>query len=724
MDVNWVSAWLGKADALEALGDRHSAIRVLRRALDVDALTLDTRAAVVERLDALARREDQARTGVVHATIFVCARCERAFDDDSATCARCGSGGEVATRCWRCQRAVALDGGGCSTCRADPLALAVDQGRAAAVRGERLLELGKFADALSIFDGLVRLFPKAAGGWMGRAWALEGLGRDDEATESKRRAYEAAPESLAVQRAVSQWLRGTPAATPPATAPPAPHDARAALTQGLARGRRPSERITSPMERERRFRERLGPLFHQMERSLFHMSARSDAVDASRADELRASAVQPEAVVAPSSEPIADLLASADRLAEAGQLDSALVHVERALAVDVATPGGTERWRRWGAIAREAALTHAALLPGDAGHSDSLRRELCEVARALESSHADAAATVAWALVGDERPRLRLLAAPHVCEALIERLASACNGALAGGDSGTSSPRALRIVAELVRSGRRRAALREARTVLARGEEPHVAEIAALVLALAVRGPRVDLWRDRDGSRDASVDPDPANDGPVARVLASDRVRLALGERVTLGRLGASIRVNGRGVAPVHVSLERDRSGAALLDDAGTAIGTTLAGARIAAALPIGDGLRVELGGRVPLHAAALERGRDLSPIALEVGGEVYLIPLGELAIGAAGEITHVPESARWTIWMEPVPDPDPASNELPHSQLAPWAMLRAPAGSRPQVCGALAHEAVELCFGDVFKPAPGARPLLAIRPPVDATGP
>jgi branched-chain amino acid transport system permease protein len=75
--------------------------------------------------------------------------------------------------------------------------------------------------------------------------------------------------------------------------------------------------------------------------------------------------------------------------------------------------------------------------------------------------------------------------------------------------------------------------------VLADHDDPVVSEIAALVLALAVRGPGVDLWLDRTEARA------PEPDSAAARLFASERLAIVLGDRVTLGRLGASLRVTG-----------------------------------------------------------------------------------------------------------------------------------------------------------------------------------
>ena len=68
------------------------------------------------------------------------------------------------------------------------------------------------------------------------------------------------------------------------------------------------------------------------------------------------------------------------------------------------------------------------------------------------------------------------------------------------------------------------------------------------------------------------------------------------------------------------------------MEDAGTRNGTFVAGARISAPIPVGEGLSLKLGGEVP---CSLRPSADGST-QIEVGGRAYFAPLGPLRVGDA----------------------------------------------------------------------------------------
>jgi hypothetical protein len=94
----------------------------------------------------------------------------------------------------------------------------------------------------------------------------------------------------------------------------------------------------------------------------------------------------------------------------------------------------------------------------------------------------------------------------------------------------------------------------------------------------------------------------------------------------------------------LHVRVARGATGA-VAEDLATRNGTFLAGARISAPIPIGDRLELTLGGEVPCVIAPDADGG----VAIEVGGERYLAPLGpllrlgwRLSVEGSGEETFV----------------------------------------------------------------------------------
>jgi len=688
-DETSVPARLGRAFALRGLRNIEKAANALEEALSMPQMSDADRSPLRDELASwravlapIPRSQPWiGRTGVPwwpddegarqNAKVFVCRDCQAVFGETRSWC-RCGVAVSIAKRCTGCGVAIDVAGTRCPWCGV-PQHDALDvRAGAARMRGERLIEEERHLEAVAWFTAALEIFPGSTAARLGNAVALRALGREEEALTQLWRALDA-PFTAGMREAADEARSLAP---DPNILEAMRLAARLARDWTKHSGGMPE---SEGLAREERSRRRLGAYFRLLEESITKpLSGRFGQP----AHEPEPSTAPGEPELPASTARVAELLASADRLADAGELGGALAHVERALAIDIATPGGTERWRRWGAVAREAELARHALIEP----TPVVRDELRKAARELEATGAEGAAAVAWALAGDERARLRLLAKAHVCEALAERLAACCR---AGSDSSECTS-----VTALVREGHRRSALDRARSGLIHREDAMLAEIAALVLALAVHGPRLDLWIG-------------AASTATSGLLGSEHVQLALGDRVTLGRLGASIRVTGPGVAPEHVAVWRDEAGQAWLGDVGTALGTTLAGARLGGPLPIGSELRVELGGRVPVRAAPLDTGRERSPIVVEAGGEVYLLPLGTLTLGAGGELCSG-AGPHWTLWLDDAPPPDR------------WVTLRPPAGTRAAIAGAAVGGEIQLCFGDVFDREPDGPALLAVRPPND----
>jgi hypothetical protein len=76
-----------------------------------------------------------------------------------------------------------------------------------------------------------------------------------------------------------------------------------------------------------------------------------------------------------------------------------------------------------------------------------------------------------------------------------------------------------------------------------------------------------------------------------------------------------------------------------------------------------------------------------------------------------------VPPAQQWILSIDDPPAGAAESAPLDPC-VGPWIVLGPPTGGGAQLSGALAHEEIDLCFGDVLCAARGAPPLFAIRPP------
>ena len=206
-------------------------------------------------------------------------------------------------------------------------------------------------------------------------------------------------------------------------------------------------------------------------------------------------------------------------------------------------------------------------------------------------------------------------------------------------------------VRDLELAGCRRQALELARSPALRGDE------ATLALARDI-----ELKRCR---------------GPCARLAVDgEPFEVAFGERITLGRLGATLTLESPAVSRRHLEVRRAPTGPEVLD-LESSNGTMIAGVRLDVPVAVGDGVDLELGGEVGVR---IEPWRD--GVRIVVGGRTLHAPLGPLVVGD------------WRV--EPSPDDD-------------WLELMAPEGA-PPCRGALRLDArVQLLSGDALSEEPGA---------------
>jgi hypothetical protein len=312
---------------------------------------------------------------------------------------------------------------------------------------------------------------------------------------------------------------------------------------------------------------------------------------------------------------------------------------------------------------QRAALRRKALLSFDvlsARGASAMRSEVLAVARELEDIGEMERAADAYALAEDQDAEVRALTAAGAIERLEDRLRVSMTSAREQREREAVVAR----IADLDRMAERRAALEAAQRWLAEREDEQVADTARGIRARLLTGPLIDV-----------------EEGGAAR-------RCALGDEITIGRGEATIVVASRAVSRTHVRLRRGAAGAEL-EDLGTRNGTTLAGARLSAPLPIGAGVRVLLGGEVPCAIsprapANSAGGAGDGAYVVEVAGERYLAPLGDLVAGP------------WRIRREQV------AGEA-------FVVLRTPRGAPPPFLADLQlAAAVELCAGDALSASRG----------------
>jgi hypothetical protein len=325
-----------------------------------------------------------------------------------------------------------------------------------------------------------------------------------------------------------------------------------------------------------------------------------------------------------------------------------------ASAVELATSPELQQKAR----ARKAMLGFD-LLKGKGG--SLLTSEVLSVAHELEEAGELERAADAYAMAGDGDGEVRALTAAGAIERLEERLRATETVA----KSENERTGVARKVADLDRTAERREALALCDDWLAKHHDEKIAAAAMSIRARLLRGPIVDL------------------------VVDGERMRFALGDEITIGRGDATILLGARAVSRQHVRLYRGPGGP-MVEDLGTRNGTTLAGARLAAPVAIGDGITIKLGGEIPCALAPVPATDAHGPLlTVSIAGEKTFASLGPLTL------------LGWQIAER-------------HDGAAAFVVLRTPADASPPILGEyqLARE-VELCAGDALAQARGARTRL-----------
>ncbi|MCS6900442.1 MAG: FHA domain-containing protein, partial [Myxococcales bacterium] len=287
--------------------------------------------------------------------------------------------------------------------------------------------------------------------------------------------------------------------------------------------------------------------------------------------------------------------------------------------------------------------------------------ELSTLARELEELEDYEAAAEAYGLAGDRGSQVRLLTAAGKIEEL--------EGILASENERTRSGRIrtqfFKDLTALTSSGQRIEALRRARTFAELN--PADEEVLAQLRSLQDRLPRP----------------------PIAHLeVEGIRVRYVLGPEVSLGRSGATIALPSPVLSRLHL-LFHARHGIPTVEDLATRNGTFLAGARLAAPLPIRSPLSLELGGEVPCE---VEPWGDAG-LQLRLGGELYRLPL-----------TFRASVGLWCLETSP-------GEEGFRLTVPPGAPIPILNGSFS------AGDGLDLLFGDVLHRERGGEPVLRVLP-------
>ena len=251
------------------------------------------------------------------------------------------------------------------------------------------------------------------------------------------------------------------------------------------------------------------------------------------------------------------------------------------------------------------ALSRKALIRFDLvrQRSGSMKSEVLLAAKELEEAEEFETAADAYVLAGDAEGEIRALTAAGLIDRLEEKLRVSQASARTDNELALAQKR----IADLDKIGERRAALALAKATIDKG-------IVDERVDLAARSIRAKLCR-----------------GPLCELKLGKEVRrYALGPEVTIGRGEATIVVGTRALSRVHLRVRRAADGV-LVEDAGTRNGTYLAGARISAPIPIGDGVTLKLGGEVPCTVRPADGATQI-----EVGGRSYFAPLGPLRVGTS----------------------------------------------------------------------------------------
>lgn len=301
-----------------------------------------------------------------------------------------------------------------------------------------------------------------------------------------------------------------------------------------------------------------------------------------------------------------------------------------------------------------------------------MKSEVLAVARELEECGELEPAADAYALAGDAESEVRALTAAGAIERLEERLRASESSARDQRDIELL----LRRIADLDRTAERRAALELALAALAEAEasargapgkdDERVADTARAIRARLCRGPVVSLEID------------------------GEERRYALGDDVTVGRGDATIVIASRAASRRHLRIMRGHR-EPMVEDLGTRNGTALAGARLSTPIPVGAGVELMLGGEVPCTITPSPEGLTGLPLLVDVAGDRYVVPLGELEVGG------------WRVACEAVRDES-------------YVVLRTPPeAERPYLGDYQLASRVELCAGDEFSTSRGGAVRLRV---------
>jgi hypothetical protein len=261
-------------------------------------------------------------------------------------------------------------------------------------------------------------------------------------------------------------------------------------------------------------------------------------------------------------------------------------------------------------VAKQARIKRAGFtvaLAAEASVSATTRRDLLEAAKELEDLGEAERAAEAYALVNDIEGQARALAQAGQ----VERLERLLSSEQAKANEERHHRDAYAEVEVLVSTGDRREAL-------------------AAAERLAMEGPLDMTARERAFNlKERRVM------GGVCRILLEGRpLSLLVDSEVIIGRTEGSLLVHSNALSRKHAAIARTGD-QATVRDLGSRNGTLLRGMRIEGALPVGQGIELDLGGEVKLKVApsvALTHALDI-----DVGGERYLASLGPLNLGVLG---------------------------------------------------------------------------------------
>lgn len=266
-----------------------------------------------------------------------------------------------------------------------------------------------------------------------------------------------------------------------------------------------------------------------------------------------------------------------------------------ALATSCAPAGSPER----ADAMRRRALLSLDLVRQSPG--SLLPSELRQLAEELEASELLREAAEVRGLMGDLDARARLLASCGAIDALESTLAAERDLRT----SRTSREQTWNRIRDLTALGRRLEAI--ALCEHWGSEHPADDDVAAFA-----RGLREKLVR-----------------GPCAAFrLGSEPVTVALGCPVTLGRSDSTISLPSPVLSRRHLQFDQGPQGPRVAD-LQSRNGTLVAGARLAGAIPVGNGVELSLGGQLPCRVEPFATGLQLS-----LGGQRWIVPLGPLSVG------------------------------------------------------------------------------------------